>query len=200
MDIKFIFLVISVIIGFITPIIGIRSVLKGGFKPQRMTRFLIFVISLLFVGTLLAQGDRNGVFIAIAQLIGSLIIFILSIKKGMGGTEKFDFFILFMVILSLIIWKTTNNPTLGLIMSIVTDLMSFLPSLIKTWKYPETEEWKFYMSDTLASFFSILSIKLYSLANLAFPIYIFLINTATVLIILGRKKRIGIKNPAKAGL
>jgi len=94
MDIKFIFLVISVIIGFITPIIGIRSVLKGGFKPQRMTRFLIFVISLLFVGTLLAQGDRNGVFIAIAQLIGSLIIFILSIKKGMGGTEKFDFFIL----------------------------------------------------------------------------------------------------------
>jgi len=174
MDIKFIFLVISVIIGFITPIIGIRSVLKGGFKPQRMTRFLIFVISLLFVGTLLAQGDRNGVFIAIAQLIGSLIIFILSIKKGMGGTEKFDFFILFMVILSLIIWKTTNNPTLGLIMSIVTDLMSFLPSLIKTWKYPETEEWKFYMSDTLASFFSILSIKLYSLANLAFPIYIFL--------------------------
>ena len=188
MDIKSVFLTISIIIGFITPIIGITSVIKGDFKPQRMTRFLIFIISLLFVGTLLAQGDRNGIFIAIAQLIGSFVIFILSIKKGMGGTDKFDFFILFMVILSLIIWRTTNNPTLGLIMSIITDFMSFLPALIKTWKHPETEEWKFYMSDTLASFFSLLSIKVYSLSTLAFPVYIFLINTTSVLMILLRKK------------
>ncbi len=195
---KSFFLTLSIVFGFITPIIGITAVVRGNFKPQRMTRLLIFLISLLFVGTLFEQGDKNGIFLALAQLIGSFIILTLSIKKGMGGTEKFDFLVFFLVALSLIIWKTTKNPGLGLTLSILTDFLAFLPSLIKTWKYPQTEDWKFYLSDTVASLFSILSIKSYSIANLSFPIYIFLINTACVSMILGRNKYYDkkIKNPA----
>ncbi|MDD3156124.1 MAG: hypothetical protein PHP14_01580 [Candidatus Pacebacteria bacterium] len=41
--------------------IGFVSILKGKFRPQRMTRFLLLLISLLFVGTLLAQGDTNAI-------------------------------------------------------------------------------------------------------------------------------------------
>lgn len=191
---KFIFLIISIIFGFVSPMIGIYSIVKGGFRPQRMTRFLIFLIGLLFVGTLFAQGDRNSIFIAITQLLCSFIMLLLSIKKGIGGYGKFDIFIFCMAILSLTVWKTTNNPTLGLIMSIATDLMAMTPTLIKTWKLPHTEEWTFYMSDVMASFFSILSIALYSLENLAFPVYVFVINMVSVTMILGRKKYLGRKN------
>lgn len=186
---KSLFLIISIIIGFITPLIGIYSIVKGDFRPQRMTRFLIFVISLLFVGTLFAQGDRNGIFIAVAQLLGGFIIFLLSLKKGIGGYGKLDIVVFCMTILSLIVWKTTQNPTFGLLMSIITDLTAFAPTIIKSWTLPETEEWKFYMSDVIASFFSILSIVLYSMENVAFPFYIFCINTLSVVIILGRRKK-----------
>jgi len=41
--------------------IGAVSIIKGKFRPQRMTRFLLLLISLLFVGTLLAQGDTNAI-------------------------------------------------------------------------------------------------------------------------------------------
>jgi hypothetical protein len=185
---KSVFLIISIIAGFITPMIGIYSVAKGNFRPQRMTRFLIFAISLLFVGTLLAQGDKNGVFIAIAQLLGGFIIFLLSIKKGIGGTGRLDIVIFFMAVLSLIVWKTTNNPTFGLIMSIITDIIAFSPTIVKTWNLPETEEWKFYLSDVVASFFSLLSIVVYSFENLAFPVYIFFINNLSVFMILLRRQ------------
>jgi hypothetical protein len=184
------FLYLSIIASFITPVIGIHAIVKGDFRPQRMTRFLIFVISLLFVGTLYAQGDHNGIYIALAQLIGSFIILILCIKKGIGGSSKFDFLILFLALLSLIVWKTTDNPTLGLCMSIVTDLIAFTPTLIKTWQLPYTEEWKFYLSDVIAASLSILSITAYSLQNLVFPIYILLINTMSVILILYRRKHI----------
>lgn len=182
------FLIISIIAGSVAPIIGVTSVLKGSFRPQRMTRFLIFLVSLLFVGTLYAQGDRNSIYMASAQLLGSTALFFLSLKRGMGGNTKFDWVVFTMAIGSLIVWQTTKNPLLGLLMSLVTDFIGFVPTLIKTWKYPETEEWKFYMSDVVASFFSILSIGVFSLSNLAFPVYIFLINTVSVVMILGRKR------------
>lgn len=186
MPFKTIFLTISIIVACLSSLIGIWSIVKGNFRPQRMTRLLYFLISLLFVGTLFAQGDRNGIFIASTQLLGGFIILLLSIKKGMGGYAKSDIVVFMLAILSLIVWKTTDNPTLGLSMSIVTDLIAFYPTLIKTWHRPETEEWRFYMSDVIASLFSILSILVYSYQNLAFPIYIFLLNLSGVILILSR--------------
>ncbi len=179
--------VISTIFAIISPIIGITAVIKGSFQPQRMTRFLILLVSFLFVGTLFSQGDHNGIYIASAQLIGSLIIFLLAIKHGMGGTNRLDFVVLALALLSIIVWKTTNNPTLGLIMSIITDLIGFIPTLIKTWKLPHTEDWRFYMSDVLASFFSLLSITMFDPKTIIFPLYILLINTTSVIMILTRR-------------
>ncbi len=191
MELKTVFLTISTITALFSPLIGIISILKGQFRPQRMTRLLIFLISLLFVGTLLAQHDTNGIYIAGSQLIGSLIIFLLSLKRGIGGTGKIDLVVFIMTMVSLFIWQTTQNPVLGLTMSVLTDLIAFTPTLVKTWHLPHTEEWKFYLSDVIASTFSIFSISSYSYGNLVFPIYIFLINMTSVVMILGRKKWLG---------
>jgi hypothetical protein len=183
------FLYLSTIFAIISPIIGITSTLKGTFKPQRMTRFLIMVVSFLFVGTLLAQGDKNSIVIAVAQTIGSAIIFFLSLKRGLGGSAKLDFIVLVAAIISLIVWKSTNNPTLGLIMSIATDLIGFTPTLIKAWQLPHSEDWRFYCSDVLASTFSLLSITTPDIKVWIFPIYILFINTLSVAVILFRQHR-----------
>lgn len=182
-----VFLALSVIFALLSPVIGITAVLMGNFRPQRMTRLLIFVISLLFVGSLWEQGDRNGIYVAGAQLLGGMVLLLLSIKRGMGGTNRLDLLVLALALASLLAWKATNNPLLGLLMSIVTDLIAFSPTLVKTWKYPETEEWKFYASDVVASTFSLLSITTYGLATIAFPAYIWLINMVSVVMILGRR-------------
>jgi len=183
---KEIFLTLSIIVGFISPLIGISSVIWGSFRPQRMTRLLIFLLSLLFVGTLFSQGDKNGIYIAVAQLLGSFVILLLSIRKGIGGWGRLDQIVLVLTIASLVVWKTTNNPLLGLLMSIVTDFIGFVPTIAKTWQYPETEEWKFYMSDVISSTFSLLSLTTYSLGATAFPAYILFINALGVVLILGR--------------
>lgn len=169
--------------------IGFVSILKGKFRPQRMTRFLLLLISLLFVGTLLAQGDTNAIWLALATFTGTLSIFILSIKRGIGGSSKLDITVFLMVIVSLIVWYTTKNPVLGLTMSIVTDFIAFSPTLIKAWVLPETEEWRFYVMDVISSFLIILSLSTITLGNAIFPIYIFLINLLVTIIILIRGKK-----------
>jgi hypothetical protein len=180
---KELFLAISVIIGLITPIVSIVSILQNKFRPQRTTYFLVLLINCLFVGTLISQHDRNGLFTALVELFGCGIIFILSIKKGMGGTTRFDIFIVILALISLTVWQLTQDPLLGLIMSIITDVIGFIPTYIKTWKYPKTEDWRISGLTVLAVIFVCLSIEDYNLATLLFPLYILFLNGSLVLII-----------------
>lgn len=188
MDIKQIFLYLSILLGFITPIIGIRSILKGEYKPQRITRLLLFIVTAIFVTTLFFQGDRIGLFLAIPSFVGSTAIFILSLKYGVGGRSRMDIIILIGALLSLVVWKVTDNPTLGLYASILTDFIGFSPTLVKAFKEPYTESYLFYGCDVIASFFNLLALKSYLAMDLAFPFYIFLINFSVTLLILFRRK------------
>lgn len=188
MDIKQIFLYVSIFLGFITPIIGVRSILKGEYKPQMITRLLLFIVTAIFVGTLFSQGDRIGLFLAIPSFIGSTAIFILSIKYGVGGRSKMDIITLIGALFSLVVWKVTDNPTLGLYASILTDFIGFSPTLVKSYKEPYTESYLFYGCDLVASFFNLLALKSYLMMDLAFPLYIFLVNfTITVIILIRRR-------------
>ena len=185
---KNLFLILSVAIACISPIIGIRSILKGKFKPQRMTRFLLFLVSLLFIGTLLAQGDRNAIYVILVIGLGNLIIFLLSIKNGMGGTTKFDILVLSMAIVTLTIWKVSNNPVLGLVMSIVANFIAFWPTIIKAWHLPGTEEWRIYAFYVLSSIFTILSISNFTFGKVVSPVYVIFMNGFLTLMIVLRKK------------
>lgn len=185
---KNIFLILSVLIGCMSPTIGIWSILKGKFKPQRTTRFLLLLVSFLFMGTLLAQGDRNAIYIIFVIFVGNLIIFLLSIKRGVGGTTKFDILVLSMALISLAVWLFTNNPVLGLLMSIITNFIAFLPTVIKSWKTPETEEWRVYGFYVLASLFTVLSISSFTFGKVSSPIYAMCMNSTVALIILLRKR------------
>lgn len=190
MEIKQIFLIVSIVVGLISPLIGIYSILKGIYKPQRMTRVIFLIITFLSFATLLAQGDRIAVALAFTQFIGSMIIFLLSFKFGMGGYSRFDVIVLSGAIITLLIWKTTENPTLALYASIATDFIGLLPTIIKTYKKPHTEDPRFYLSDTLASLFSILALKTYLLQDVAYPVYIFIANGLLIIIILLRRKNL----------
>jgi hypothetical protein len=170
------FLVISTVVGLITPIIGIRAVLRGEYKPHRITRLVLLIVTVLFVTTLFAQNDRTALFLALAQVVGSIGIFILSFKYGVGGTSKMDAVVFIGAMASLVIWKTTNDPALGLYASILTDIIGFSPTIVKAWKDHKTEDWKFYGCDVLASFFNLLALKSLLLNEIVFPIYIFVIN------------------------
>jgi len=185
---KQIFLILSIIICMMSPTIGIYSILKGKFKPQRMTRFLLLLVSFLFMGTLLAQGDRNAIYSIFVIFLGNLIIFLLSIKRGIGGTTKLDYCVLSMAILSLIIWRVSNNPVLGLTMSIITNFIAFLHTISKSWTKPETEEWRVYAFYVLASIFTILSLSSYTYGKLASSVYVIFMNGTIASLIIFRKK------------
>lgn len=188
-----VFTVLSVIQAFITQGFGIYSIFKGTYKPQRMTRFLYFVMTLLMVGSLYVQQSWTALALAAAQGVGVTLVFLLSFKYGMGGAHKTDLITLFGALATGIVWKTTSNAVLALEMSVVTDLLAFFPTLLKTWSHPFTEDWRFYFSDVLASSFSLLAFvgTSFVLSDLVFPVYIFTLNASAATLIFFRQKAVG---------
>jgi hypothetical protein len=110
------------------------------------------------------------------------------LKYGVGGSSKSDIIVFISVMMTLIAWKTTNNAELALYLSILTDIIGFFPTIVKSYTQPFTEDPKFYGSDIFTGFFSIISVRNFTFTNVAFSLYIFLINLTITLIIIFRRK------------
>jgi len=182
------FIIISSLLALISPLVYSQAILKAKAKPHRTTRLVLLLITSLTTASLLAQKDQVAVYLAAVSAFQSIIIFILSLKWGMGGWAKTDIICLIIAILGILLWKTTNNPTLALYSAIAADFTGMAPAIIKTYKFPETEVWTFFFLDTIAAGFSILALKSFSLQESSYPIYIMLINFTMVLLIIRPKK------------
>ncbi|MDE2026302.1 MAG: hypothetical protein KGJ07_07445, partial [Patescibacteria group bacterium] len=164
-------LITSTILVILSPITYIVSILKGKSKPHRMTRFILFfVLTLNFFSILAARGNTGAVIFAGITFVQALVIFFLSLWRGIGGTNTLDWICFIIAALGILGWKITGNPFAGIVFAILADFVAYLPAFIKTWKYPHTESPWYYLTGMFAAFFSLIAYTI-ELASI-FQIYI----------------------------
>ena len=185
--IKTILIICSSMFALFSPIFYTLSILRGESKPHRTTRFVVLTITFLSFAALLAQHNTVAIFLAGVSCVQSILIFSLCIKYGMGGWAKTDIICLIIAGIGILVWKLTNNPMMGLLASILADFVGYIPALIKTYKFPETETWIFYILDVFAATFTILAIRNFTYQETSYPIYILAINLLMVVFILRPK-------------
>ncbi|MFZ2025309.1 MAG: hypothetical protein WAV51_03440 [Microgenomates group bacterium] len=179
-----IFIIVSSILALISPVIYVKAILKGEAKPHRTTRLVLLLITSLATLSLFVQHDTVAIWLAGISTLQSIVIFVLSIKHGMGGFSKMDIVCFFIAFGGIVLWQTTKNPSLALYASILADFVGMVPALVKTYKYPETEIWTFYALDTTAALFSLLAVKTYALQQFSYPLYLMVINFSMVVLAL----------------
>lgn len=185
---------LSSILAFISYIVYIVAILKGNARPHRTTRLVLVLITVLATASLFAQGSTTAIWLSGVFAFGCILIFILSIKYGMGGWAKEDILCLIIALIGIGVWKITSNPIYGLFASIAADLSGQVPMLIKTYKFPETEVWTFYSIDVLAAILNIFAITNKTYQELSYPLYIVLIDGLTITFILRKRFLSKIKN------
>jgi hypothetical protein len=186
---QIIFIAVSSALAFLSPFVYARAILKGQAKPHRTTRFVLLVITCLSTASLLAKNDQVAVWLAGVSAFQSVLIFILSIKHGMGGWSRGDIVCLLIAILGIVGWQTTNEPLIGLYFSIAADFTGMIPAIIKTYRFPKTEIASFFLLDVFAGFFSLLAVKSFTIQQFSYPLYIMLINFVMVILILRPRKK-----------
>lgn len=166
--------------------------LQGKVQPNRISWFLWGVAPLIAFAAEAKQ--RVGPQSLLTFLLGfePVLIFLASFvnKKSYWKLSNFDKICGVFSVLGIILWQLTGVGNIAILFSILADGMAALPTIIKSFHFPETESAFAYATAVIGSVITILTIKQWNFETYGFPVYILLIDIVLVLAI---KFRIGKK-------
>lgn len=173
---------ISIIINLIGYVPYIQGIFKGTVKPQRITWGIWVVLtSITFINQVINGGGYSAYFFGSTTLLVTTV-FLLSIKRGMGGRSKFDLFVLFASLALFALWVVIRDTRTTTIIAVMIDCIAALPTLYKAYIHPETEVYLQWILAAVAGFFSMLAVGTSTDYILyIYPLYIVLMNGLIVL-------------------
>src|SRR3989338_2237183 len=171
------FVILGVFIFFLGSIGYFKETILGKVKPNKVTWFLWSLAPLIAFFAQIKQGVGIQSLLTFIVAFIPLIIFLASFvnKKSYWKIEKLDIICGSLSVLGLILWQITQVGNIAILLSIVADFLAAFPTVIKSYKEPETENYVIYFTNAIAALVTLLTIKVWSFEQFAFPLYIFLI-------------------------
>src|SRR5258706_1970833 len=161
----------------------ISDTLRLRVKPQRATFFIWSVPGAIAFFSQLAKGASNSLWLPGLETFGSLAIFVLSIKYGVGGFNKRDYIALLIALAGLIAWYFTKEAATALYLVILVDGVGLSLELHKAYLFPETETHLAWILAAIGGFLSLLSVGSFNIILLSYPFYLMLANASVVVAI-----------------
>ncbi len=177
----------------------IRDTLRGETKPNRATWLMWSIAPLIATVAALSQGVGWAVLPVFMAGFGPLLIFIGSFvnRNSYWKLGALDYGCGALSALALVLWGITKEPNIAIAFAIASDGLAAFPTLIKSWKHPETESVVAYTTGLFNALTSFAAIKLWGFSELAFPIYLVIANSSLIFAV-WRRKFAGIFEQSKA--
>lgn len=173
------------LIGYVPYII---SIFAGKTRPNKATWIIWTLVGGLLAFSYLAEGDRNAIWVPIGYFIGPLIVAILSFRYGYATWTKFDKICVVVALISIVPWVLSKDATFTLLINVFIDLAGALPTILKSYREPETEDFSAWFIFFVANTIEVFSISRWNIAA-TYPIYLFLLAGSIVVLILKGKIR-----------
>lgn len=179
------FVFVGVIIQFLGGLDYLINTLKGKTKPNKVSWLLWTIAPLIAFAAELKQGV--GVqsfttfivgFVPLLVLLGSFVN-----KKAQWEIEKLDIICGVLSSLGILLWLVTKVGNLAILFSIFADGLAFIPTLVKAFKYPETESANVFITGFVAMAITLLTVTNWNFQTFGFPLYLFLADLSAALLI-----------------
>ena len=170
--------------------IYIVSILAGKTKPDRVTWWVLALVSGMITASYFASGARETIWLPAAYTLAFTVFGILSLYYGEGpaALSALDRFALVGALMSAVVWWLMRSPVPALFMNICTEFIGLVPTIAKSYRRPWTESRSSWILATIASLLNVFAITEWSYVIAAYPLYIFSTNLVIVAFILNRKR------------
>jgi hypothetical protein len=169
------------IIGILAGIIGIGgyipyiiSIFRGATKPNRATWIIWTIVGGLLAFSYMAEGDQNSIWLPLGYFVGPLFVACLSMKYGYAQWTRLDTFCIVAALISIIPWVLSKDATATLFINLAIDMTGALPTIIKTYQEPETEDFNSWLIFFVANTLQLFAISMWNFAAV-YPVYLFLL-------------------------
>ncbi len=115
-------------------------------------------------------------------------IFLLSLKYGYKAITKSDIVFLALALGALVPWLMTKDPTLSVVLAVSIDLISFVPTVRKTWLRPRTEAPVLYGSNVLRHALALVSLQSYNITTALHSVVMIVVNIGMMFLIVVRRR------------
>lgn len=174
--------VISGIVGLTGYAPYIRDIWRGSTQPDRIAWLIwTFEYAMLFFAQASA-GAHGSLWLIGLQLVGVVIIFGLSLKFGIGKFTAYTFALLTTVLGALILWYTTKNAALAILILLAVEASGVILTVIKTYKKPHSETLSLWYFIAAAGILGIPAVGMDAVAILyLYPTSLVIMSTAVIL-------------------
>ena len=149
--------------------------IKGTAQPNRVTWLLWGILPMI---TFIAQRVQGVEGLSWPSFVAGFTPFLVVAasflnKKAYWKTQPLDYALMGSAIIGIILWIVTKEPNVAILFTILADLLASMPTIIKSFRRPETESWIAYAISTLGFGIAVLSIHSFNFQDSAFVIYLF---------------------------
>lgn len=178
---------LAVIIASVLAIIGnvpyLMDVLRKKIQPHPYTWLVWSIVSgVTFSGQVIKGGGIGSIPTGIAEAF-TIIIFVFSLRYGFKNIQRRDTYFLIIALIGLIPWALTKDPTISVITVVSIDVVAFIPTLIKAWQYPKSENQILFIMNVLRHILTLFSLRTYNIATTLHSIAMIITNTLMVSIL-----------------
>ena len=179
----------AVLINFIGHIFYIKSILKGNTRPSLVSWFFWTLAPFLGVYFQLKAGAGLSFLPIFVAGFGSLLVLVVAFltKNGFWKITTFDIYCGIFSLFALVIYIFTHNLGISILFAILSDAFASIPTLIKSWKFPETEMWAPYLLPIFSNAVGLIIIKDWSFSIYSFGIYFLILDTSIIFAIYHKK-------------
>ena len=168
----------------------IRDTIAGKTKPNRVSWSMCALAPLIRTG---AAWSSNADIWATVRIFLAGFVPLLVVLSSFANRQSywkmttFDVLCGVLSLTALFFWAIADSPRTAIVLSASGDGLAALPTVIKAWRYPETETGFTYLASFISVVLVIPSIPVWNIENSAFQIYLLLVNTL-LLVAVYRKK------------
>jgi hypothetical protein len=169
------FVIIGTLIGAAGAFAYLWDTIKGKVRPNRVSFLLWAIAPMIAFAAQIKQGVGLESLMTFSTGFLPLLIFIASFTNinAEWKLTSFDVACGFLSVVGLILWLITKVGNVAIFFSIVADGLAALPTLIKAYKYPETEIAWPWLATCVGVTLTLLTLQEWTFANSGFIIYIF---------------------------
>jgi hypothetical protein len=173
------FVIVGTLIGAVGSFAYLVDTVKGKIKPNRVSFLMWSIAPLIAFAAQIKQGVGLVSLMTFSTGFLPITIFAASFvnKKAEWKITRFDLVCGCLSIFGLVLWLITKVGNIAIFFSIVADGLAAIPTLVKAYKYPDTELAWPWIATVLGVILTLLTLTEWTFANSGFIIYILIINS-----------------------
>lgn len=181
----------AVILGLIGYVPYILDILRGTTRPHVYTWFVWGVIGFVIFALQYTAGAGPGAWVGLVMSILSFLVCALGLRHGKRDITYGDTAFLIVSLIALGCWLLVDQPVLAMVLLVVTSILSFIPTVRKSWHDPHSETLTTYITIALRHLLSFFAITNYSILTWLFPVTFTITNLAFIALVVARRHRLG---------